>query len=227
MKKITVLALIAMLLISVLAGCGEDGVINRAGQKTKNYAQDSMDAAKNAGKKAEDSVKDKVDDTARKADDSAKDGMDTVGEMMDQEEGMLMAAGSRIQDVVMKLGEELGITMPEKLDEAALKDVFGLDPSDIEEYYGEYSAVNTSADHIIGVKVKKGKVDTVRKALETRKEEVVKNFKEYLPDQYDKAQAGRIIEKGNYLFLVIAGDSEKGYDNQLNRAEEIIGGYFK
>ena len=87
--------------------------------------------------------------------------------------------------------------------------------------------MNTSADHLIGVKVKEGKVDTVRKALEARKEQVLKNFQEYLPDQYEKAQAGRIIEKGNYLFLVIAGDSEKGYDEQMNRAEEIVGGYFK
>ena len=53
------------------------------------------------------------------------------------------------------------------------------------------------------------------------------NFKEYLPDQYDKAQAGKIIEKGNYLFLVIAGDSTKGYDREMQRAEQIIDGYFQ
>ena len=127
----------------------------------------------------------------------------------------------------MQLGEELGITMPEKLDESSLKEVFGVDPADIEEYYGEYSAVNTSADHIIGLKVKDGKVDAVRQALEARKEEIVKNFEEYLPDQYEKAQAGQIIQKGNYLFLVIAGDSEKGYDSEMDRAQKIVNGYFE
>ena len=67
----------------------------------------------------------------------------------------------------------------------------------------------------------------MRSALEKRKETVVENFKEYLPDQYDKAQAGKIIEKGNYLFLVIAGDSTKGYDREMQRAEQIIDGYFQ
>ena len=45
--------------------------------------------------------------------------------------------------------------------------------------------------------------------------------------EYDKAQAGKIIEKGNYLFLVIAGDSTKGYDREMQRAEQIIDGYFQ
>ena len=142
-------------------------------------------------------------------------------------QGMMMAAGSRIQDVIMELEENLGITMPEKLDQQSLQEVFGLNPDDIEEYYGEYSAVNTSADHIIGVKVKDGKVDEVKSALESHKQEIVDNFEEYLPDQYDKAQAGKIIQKGNYLFLVIAGDSEKGYDSEMNRAQHIIDGYFE
>ena len=89
--------------------------------------------------------------------------------------------------------------------------------------------MNTSADHLIGLKVKDGKVDEVRTALENRKNEIVKNFEEYLPDQYEKAQAGRIIQKGNYLFLVIGGnaDAKDEFDGEMNRAEETINGYFK
>ncbi len=227
MKRTAGVTLAALLLLSSLAGCGESGSVRQRGRSGGEIVQDSVDRAENDVRKGADTVKRAGEDAADTVENGVKNGADAVGDLVEQEEGMLMAAGSRIQDVVMKLGEELGITMPEKLDEAALKDVFGLNPADIEEYYGEYSAVNTSADHLIGVKVKEGKVDTVRKALEARKEQVLKNFQEYLPDQYEKAQAGRIIEKGNYLFLVIAGDSEKGYDEQMNRAEEIVGGYFK
>ena len=220
MKRTAGVTLAALLLLSSLAGCGERGSVNQRGRSGGEIVQDSIDRTENDVKKGADTVKRAGENAANTVEDGVKNGADAVGDLVEQEEGMLMAAGSRIQDVVMKLGEELGITMPEKLDEAALKDVFGLNPADIEEYYGEYSAVNTSADHLIGVKVKEGKVDTVRKALAARKEQVLKNLPEYLP-------AGRIIEKGNYLFLVIAGDSEKGYDEQMNRAEEIIGGYFK
>lgn len=198
MKKMTSLLLAALLTAGVFAGCSENGRVGQLEKDAKTRTEEDMSS-----------------------------GMDTAKEMMENEQGMIMAAGSRLQDVIMQLGEELGITMPEKLDESSLKEVFGVDPADIEEYYGEYSAVNTSADHIIGLKVKDGKVDAVRQALETRKEEIVKNFEEYLPDQYEKAQAGQIIQKGNYLFLVIAGDSEKGYDSEMDRAQKIVSGYFE
>lgn len=198
MKKMTSLLLAALLTAGVFAGCSENGRVGQLEKDAKTRTEEDMSS-----------------------------GMDTAKEMMENEQGMIMAAGSRLQDVIMQLGEELGITMPEKLDESSLKEVFGVDPADIEEYYGEYSAVNTSADHIIGLKVKDGKVDAVRQALEARKEEIVKNFEEYLPDQYEKAQAGQIIQKGNYLFLVIAGDSEKGYDSEMDRARKIVSGYFE
>ena len=212
MKKITGLALVAVLTMSLLAGCAEDGMIGQAERDGRNVIEEGAQDAKNAANDAKNAVEDAADDT---------------GDMRENAQGMMMAAGSRIQDVIMELEENLGITMPEKLDQQSLQEVFGLNPDDIEEYYGEYSAVNTSADHIIGVKVKDGKVDEVKSALESHKQEIVDNFEEYLPDQYDKAQAGKIIQKGNYLFLVIAGDSEKGYDSEMNRAQHIIDGYFE
>ena len=212
MKKITGLALVAVLTMSLLAGCAEDGMIGQAERDGRNVIEEGAQDAKNAANDAKNAVEDAADDT---------------GDMMENAQGMMMAAGSRIQDVIMELEENLGISMPEKLDQQSLQEVFGLNPDDIEEYYGEYSAVNTSADHIIGVKVKDGKVDEVKSALESHKQEIVDNFEEYLPDQYDKAQAGKIIQKGNYLFLVIAGDSEKGYDSEMNRAQHIIDGYFE
>ena len=203
MRRITGLALAAMLMVSMLAGCGENGTVDQ--NNTTGMIEQGANDMKN------DMTKE-----AQRAKDRAENGINSVDE-------------TRIQDVVMKLGETFGITMPQKLDETALKDVFGIDPANIEEYYGEYSAVNTSADHLIGLKVKDGKVDEVRTALENRKNEIVKNFEEYLPDQYEKAQAGRIIQKGNYLFLVIGGnaDAKDGFDGEMNRAEETINGYFK
>lgn len=212
MKKWSKAALSAGLVAALLlTGCGQERATD-SNDNRPNVVQQGKQAGEDAAKGAKDML---------------DDGADAAKKMLENEQGMLMAAGSRIQDVVMELGETLGITMPQKIDQASLQEVFGLNPSDIEEYYGEYSSVNTSADHIIGVKVKEGRVDAVRSALEKRKETVVENFKEYLPDQYDKAQAGKIIEKGNYLFLVIAGDSTKGYDSEMQRAEQIIDGYFQ
>ena len=162
MKKITGLALVAVLTMSLLAGCAEDGMIGQAERDGRNVIEEGAQDAKNAANDAKNAVEDAADDTA-----------DATGDMMENAQGMMMAAGSRIQDVIMELEENLGITMPEKLDQQSLQEVFGLNPDDIEEYYGEYSAVNTSADHIIGVKVKDGKVDEVKSALESHKQEIV------------------------------------------------------
>ena len=126
----------------LLTGCGE---------KRATYTNDNRPDVVQQGKQA-------GEDAAKGAKDLLDDGASAAKKMMENEQGMLMAAGSRIQDVIMELGETLGITMPQKMDQASLQEVFGLNPSDIEEYYGEYSSVNTSADHIIGVKVKEGRV---------------------------------------------------------------------
>lgn len=149
-----------------------------------------------------------------------------ISEMPDATGDMLLKDGTKLEDIVVKLGEELGIAMPEKLDDTTLKDAMGINREDVEEYYGEYSVVNVSSDHIIAVKAKKGKSEAVKMALEERKKSVEKNFEQYLVDQLDKAKAGKVIQKGDYLFLVIAGDVEKGADKEIQRAEEIIDSYF-
>ena len=177
MKKITGLALVAVLTMSLLAGCAEDGMIGQAERDGRNVIEEGAQDAKNAANDAKNAVEDAADDTA-----------DATGDMMENAQGMMMAAGSRIQDVIMELEENLGITMPEKLDQQSLQEVFGLNPDDIEEYYGEYSAVNTSADHIIGVKVKDGKVDEVKSALESHKQEIVDNDYDLSINKYKKVE---------------------------------------
>ncbi len=150
MKKVTEAALTAGLVAALLlTGCGE-----KRATDTNDNRPDVVQQGKQAG-----------EDAAKGAKDMLDDGANAAKKMMENEQGMLMAAGSRIRMSSWSWEKPLGITMPQKID-ASLQEVFGLNPSDIEEYYGEYSSVNTSADHIIGVKVKEGRVDAVRSALE-------------------------------------------------------------
>lgn len=141
--------------------------------------------------------------------------------------GNTLTQGTRLEDIVKQIGEELGVVMPDKVDDAKLKEVFGVNPEDVEEYYGEYSAVNTSADNIVAVKVKSGKMDQVKKALETRRDTVIDNFRDMLPEQLEKAEAGKVIEKGDYLFLVIAGDITLDAAQEMQRAQQVIDRYFQ
>lgn len=206
MKRIFALVLAMAMSMAVFAGCGrKDNNTNNNNTTTTPPATDAPDKENPTmtpdNNKDNDSLGDKVEDAA-------------------------LTAGSTLEDIVVKLGEEMGIAMPQKVDDDTLKDVFNINPEDIEEYYGEYSVVNTSSDHIIAVKVKEGRMDDVKKAFEDRKASVVKSFEQYLPDQLEKAQNASLIEKGPYLFFVIAGDTEKGIDKEVNRVKEIIEGYF-
>lgn len=215
MKKLFLLGLSFVIATSMFTACGNkkdaDNTPSTPSQEESNTTQDELGAP--------------TDGTTGGATDGGSTGIGESGDTTTGT-GMTLTEGTKLDDIIMKLGEELGITMPEKVDDTTLVDIIGLNKDDVEEYYGEYAVVNTSADNIIAVKAKDGKVDTVKKALEERKNAVVKNFEQYLPEQLDKAKAGKVIQRGNYVFLVIAGNSEKGMDNEIKRAEEIIDSYF-
>ena len=66
---------------------------------------------------------------------------------------------------------------------------------------------------------KPGQVDAVKEALAARQQAVCQTFQQYLPDQYEIAQKGEIVVRGNYVFLVMLEDNAG--------AIEIIDSYLK
>jgi len=116
--------------------------------------------------------------------------------------------GVTLQSLVDSITDEYGFTMPAALDDTILDDLLGIAPDDVEEYAGYITMVNISSDNLIAIKAKEGKAEEVQKKLEERKEFEVTSFQQYLPDQYEKAQAGKVFAVGDYVFLVmIAGES--------------------
>lgn len=134
--------------------------------------------------------------------------------------------GVTLQNVVDGIGEEIGITMPAEVDESILKDLIGIDPADVEEYAGYVTMVMVSADNLIAVKAKEGKVETVQNALATRQEMVIKSFEQYLPSELDKSKAGKVITIGDYVFLVILGRMEEDPASEVTLIEEMIRSNF-
>lgn len=213
-KPLLSMLLAAMLAVTSLTACGEKGKVGSRAAEPRNTPapmQRQRDDEQDRRKENPDSI--------------PEDAMDKAGQMLENEEGMIMAGGLSLRDIVTKLGEDIGIVMPQKLEDKDLEELLGVNRDDVEEYYGEYSSVGTSADHIIGVKAKKGKVDAVKSALESRKEQIVKKFEEYLPEEQEKARCGKVIQKGNYLFLVIAGD--KDCEDKDGKIEKIIDDSFQ
>lgn len=124
-----------------------------------------------------------------------------------------------IQSIVQKISDANKITMPAEADDTIAKDLFHLNLDDVEEYNIQYAMVMNSSDNIALVKAKDGKVDSVKASLETRLTDVRKSFEQYLPDQKEKANNGKVIVKGNYVMLLIV--------EKLDEAEKTFNESFK
>ena len=213
MKQILAFLLAAVMCMSFLTACGRN--------KT-NDMQDTPPVTEELTPSVPSTPDEKNPD--KETIDDKKDNPESIPDAMS---GMMLKADATLEDVVMKLGEKLGISMPTKVDDSTLKDVFGIEPEWIEEYYGEYSAANTSADHLLAFKVKDGHVEDVKKALEARREAIIQGFEESLLEQLEKARNATIVEKGNYVFFVIAGDVQNDADKEANKAQDIINSFFE
>lgn len=140
--------------------------------------------------------------------------------------GETLKENTTLEDIVNKITEDIGIQMPGPVDEVLLNDMYYISSDLVDDYFGVAAMVMTSSDHVVAIKAAPGKLEDVVAGLEKRKEDVIANFAQYLPDQYEKAQAGKVIVKGDYAFLIIIGDYDKGFDNEMAKAEEIINSFF-
>ena len=74
------------------------------------------------------------------------------------------------------------------------------------------------SDNVVAVKAKPESRQKVLDGLNKRLADVQASFEQYLPDQYEKSQRGLVIEKGDYLFLLIVGETSEDQE----KAQEII-----
>ena len=130
--------------------------------------------------------------------------------------------GVTLQGLMDSISEEYGFAMPAALDEMILTDLLDINPGDVEEYAGYISMVMVSSDNLIAVKAKEGKTEEIQGKLEARKDFEVRSFQQYLPDQYDKAQAGKVFAVGDYVFLVMVAGEDGDPAADIAAAETLI-----
>lgn len=118
------------------------------------------------------------------------------------------SANYNLSDIMTAIEAASPVAMPADMDDSILTGLYGIDMADVEEYVGKYSNVNISSDEILLVKAAKGKADTIKAACEARRDAKASDCEMYLPGQYEKAKAGRVVVKGDYVFLVIGGDND-------------------
>lgn len=141
--------------------------------------------------------------------------------------GGTLKEGITLSDIVSEINNQIGIQMPGEINDQLLVDLYYMDMNDVEAYSGQASLTMTSCDTVLGIKAVPGHLNNVVAALEKRQQDLINSFAQYLPEQYAKAQAGEIIVRGDYAFLVVVGTSEETLADDMAKAQTIIDSYFK
>ena len=145
--------------------------------------------------------------------------------------GNKATASYDVNEIVTKISDAVPMAMAGDFTEEELTIMVGLNAEDMASWAGKYSMVNVSSDRLIVIEAAEGKVDVVKEALETYKGLVASQFELYLADQYEKALAGRVVVKGNYVLLAIMGDSmliaDKGAEEAYKAVDAAIDEAFK
>lgn len=92
------------------------------------------------------------------------------------------------------------------LDQKHLTDFYGLAPEDITEMAGNYSMMILSNETMIVVKAAEGKAEKIVTAMQERRQALENQYESYrVGGSYERALAGEVYQKGDYVFLILVG----------------------
>ncbi len=131
-----------------------------------------------------------------------------------------------------KYGEGAGaVAMGAQMQKEDVYSAFGLSAEDFTDYVGRWSLSMTNSDRLVGVRCKQGRADAGAQALEDYRKTLEAQYELYpVCGSYDRARAGQVYRKGDYVFLLVLGvaGAEGGYDfaSDLQTAVDVIDRMF-
>ena len=93
-----------------------------------------------------------------------------------------------------------------------------------EEFAGQYTTVNGQSGAVLVVKAASGKVDDVKAAMEAYRDGLVAQFETYkedFPIGYEQNKQGRVVTKGDYAVMALAG-ADVSYDDVDKAIDEAL-----
>ena len=128
---------------------------------------------------------------------------------------LLVACGDKkeeknvdIPELWASMEENLELPMMMQLGDEDLEFLYGMDAADLESYVARVPMMNVHATEFFLAKVKDGKMDDVKSALEGRQSNLVQQWSQYLPDQYALVQNYKLVVNGNYVLFCISEDAD-------------------
>lgn len=171
---------LAALMTAALAGCGNSASSSQAGSSLSSH---------------EESAASSVVESSQEESATAGTGMKD-GKTMDD-----------FMTAMKDLYSDLSLT---PIDDAMLKDLYMVDPENVDSYVGEMSMINVQAFDILVVKAKEGKVEDVKASLEERKQNRISEFEFYPVNNNDEnTKNALVLTSGDYAILVICDNYEE------------------
>ena len=139
--------------------------------------------------------------------------------------------GKKLDDVLAhvdtkfeeKYGNPALAVLADAINEQVLLDFYSLEAADIADMAGSYSLTMINSDTLVAVQAAEGKADKVVAAFIQRKADLEAQFENYnVSGSYDRALAGEVYQKGDYVFLIVVGQpSGEGMDITYDFAGDV------
>lgn len=123
--------------------------------------------------------------------------------------GSTSANSYNVGDVAKAVGDVCKIENAKEFTEDEMTYDMSLDKSAYEEFSGQRTTTNGMSGAVLVVKASAGNADTVKTALEAYRDGIVAQFENYkadFPIGYEQTKNGRVVAKGDYVVLAIAGE---------------------
>ena len=105
-----------------------------------------------------------------------------------------------------------------ELDDTTLKDIYGIDPADLESYTARIPFMNVQATEFFIAQVQPGQMDTVKAALEARQATLQSQWSQYLPAQLELVENYKLVTSGDYILFAVteyADDVVNDFNNNV------------
>lgn len=128
--------------------------------------------------------------------------------------------------LVDELAEDYSLTMPMAVDDELMQELMGVEPHKISEYSGYLSMNGDCPDHIIAVRAAPDCAEDVAKAFSARRSFLLEAYADR-PEAYRRVQAGCVVFRGDYVFLIIGGRPDREPETEVAEITKIIEDNFE
>ena len=129
------------------------------------------------------------------------------------EDYLIYVVDNEPDEIVKKIKETKGTVFQSLIEikKADLESLLNIKESWVEESLVMNSAVIINANQYIIIKPVKDKYEDVQNAIENYMIDLEKQWKNYLPDQYDLVKNRKVEKFGDYLIYIISNDNDTVY----------------